>query len=125
MTTCHDHIHAIHHDLLGRRGDGHQARCTLAVHGLARHGRRQTSSQRRIATQVHARRADAKNGAKHNVFDLSCVNTGAAHSMGNHVTGQAGRLGVVKRAPVGAANARACGGDDNGFSHSNSLGKRG
>ncbi len=77
LTASGDHIHAVDDHLLGRGGDGHQARRTLAVDGHAAGADRATGAQRDLAGKVAGLRALLERGAPQHIVDFVSFDTGA------------------------------------------------
>ncbi len=120
--ACHHHLHAIDQHLLGCAGNRHQAGGALPVYRLARHAHRQACGQQGIACQVHAGGAPGQHAADDHIVHLRRVHPGARHRVLDGVAHQMGRAGVVERAPVGPADARAGGGNNDGVFHGGAPG---
>ena len=82
-----DNVHAVDDDLLGGRGDGHQARRALAVDGHAGDGDRQAGAQcgRAADGRLHAL---LERGADDAVVDLGGVDPGALDRGADGVGGE-------------------------------------
>ncbi|MNO45525.1 hypothetical protein D3C76_357920 [compost metagenome] len=83
------HLHAIDHDLLGGRGNRHQARGALAVQGLAADAVGQAAGQCRHAAQVPASGTAGHGGAHDQVIDFTGFDTGTDHRGTDRVAGHA------------------------------------
>ncbi|MNX78585.1 hypothetical protein D3C86_1101850 [compost metagenome] len=101
-------LHAIDDDLLGRRGDGHQARRALAVQRHARDRDREAGGQGRHAPDglLHALRQGA---AQQAVLDLGGIDARALDRRRQGVGGQRRRRRVVEGPAIGAADRGAGG----------------
>ncbi|MNL37794.1 hypothetical protein D3C87_1599620 [compost metagenome] len=111
------HLHAIDHDLLGGRGNRHQARGALAVQGLAADAVGQAAGEGRHAPLIPPGGAASHGGAHDQVVDFTGFDPGADHRGTDGVAGHARRLEVVEGTAKGFGDGRTGGGEDDGFFH--------
>ncbi len=108
-----DDIHVVDDDLLGRRGDRHQAGRALAVDRHARGADRAPGTQRDLAREIARLRALLERRAPEHVVDLTRLDPGAFDRGRKRIGAERGAPGVVEPALVGAADGGAgCGYDD-------------
>ena len=121
LTTGGDHIHPVGDDLLGRRGDAHQAAGTLTVDRHAAGADRAPGTQRDLAGEVAGLRTLLESGAPQHVVDFAGVDSGALDRGLQGIGAERGPLGVVEPALIGAADGGAGGGDDYCVTHCKNL----
>ena len=112
---------AVVDDVLGGRGDAHQARGALAVERHARDGVRQAGAQGGLAGDVVAGRTLLQGRAHDHVVDFARIDASAFDRGADHVAAELGARGVVERAAIGLADRGAGCGDDNRFTHGRSI----
>ena len=83
------------HDLLGRRGDAHQARGALAVDAHPGNRDGQAGAQRGLARDVGPARALLQGRAHDHVLDLGRIDAGARDGMSDRMGAE--RLGAACR----------------------------
>jgi len=113
--------HVVVDDLLGGRGDGHHAGGALPVQRHAGDGGRKARPQRGLSGDVRSLRALLEGGAHDDVIDLGRVDAGPLHRLGDGMSRQRLRLRIIERPPIGSADRRAGGGDDDGAAHGRFL----
>ena len=117
QTAPDRHLLMVEDHLFGRRGDAHQARGALAVQAHARNGGGQAGGKSDLARDIGAGRTLLQGRAQNHILDLGGIDACALDRMTDSVGAQLLRLGVVEGAPIGPADRRAGGGDDDGFAH--------
>ncbi len=120
LSASHDDVHPVHHDLLGRGGDGHQARGALTVHRLAGHGLAETSRERCEPGQVHAGRARGQHRADDDIVDLRAFDACPLCRMADRMAHEGRGLDVVEASSESPADGRSGGADNDGLTHERS-----
>ena len=114
-------LHPIHDDLLRRRRHAHQSRGALAIYGLTGHAHRQPGGHGALPRYIETLRSFLQRSPHDEVVDLAGLQPRSFDRFLDHRRGQGRCCSVVECAAVRLPNRGSGGGDDDSFSHKNSL----
>ena len=117
LTSSDDDRHAIDHDLLRRRRDGHEPGSALSVHSLRGSCHWQARDVARVSRDIHAGSSRGEHGANYDVFYLVCLDLRLSNSITNGMPHERRRFDVVQGAAKRASDWGTGRGNNHCVSH--------